>query len=579
MNGDYYNYLDWLKRQGYYTGDDPYKMARSDRDITAGRGAQSWAETTGEMQKQKGLGEAFRMAGYEQYDPILEGGGGYSPEEIQNILREDELGGLDLAPEELESMGYSPEEIQQVQGVPEAERKWFQPGRQEEIFGEGRKRQREAYEQAWGGMRSAVDPNALRIQGDFRPRLEAGAAATGTELRGIAGGPGLGVSERFQEKYPMTPEERRSIETLAAGDVGARYESAIDRINRQALAEGQGAPGMGVARLRFENQAASDAARAMQEARLGASREAATREMGLETTRLGAERDIASRRAQAAALAGQMGQEALTTGEQMRMGAERDISSRLQRVAEVGGGMKLATEAGLSREEQDLARDIRDFGAGQERYIERTGQERAKGLADVRRDVAGYGAGERYRRGLLRNQLLSGRYAGIAGERLKQKEEARDWLMKQQEAARRGYETAGQQRISGQGVLGGQQATGTGQAAQYKIAKAQQPKWWERLTGTVTGGLSALGGRFGGGRGSSYSGPAYGFGGFAKGGVVTKPTYALLGEEGPEAVVPLEREEEDRPRAPRSIDYVRDIWRARRPGPLGPGAPLGALSF
>jgi hypothetical protein len=83
-----------------------------------------------------------------------------------------------------------------------------------------------------------------------------------------------------------------------------------------------------------------------------------------------------------------------------------------------------------------------------------------------------------------------------------------------------------QQQTYGTQTSGTNQATAIGAAADN--ANKSRPGIFDKIVGGVTGAVGALGG----GEGMKAIG-------LADGGVVTKPTYALIGEDGPEAVVPL----------------------------------------
>jgi hypothetical protein len=358
-----------------------------------------------------------------------------------------------------------------------------------------------------------------KISSYFRPELQEQIASdTSKAMTQAATNEDLQLSQRFSEAYPMSEQEKQDLISAGGMDVRDRYSAAIDSLNRQSTAEGSGAPGAATRRLRFEQQAAGQAGDTMIQARIAANQEAAAREKAMEEMRLGTTQDVANRQFQA---------------------------------AQAGGQMQLANE-----------QDIRDYGAGQGKYFAENRQATETGNQQ-----------EAYNRALTQNQALSQRYADVAAQRMKESQEARQFATGQQQQAATQYNAAADRQVQGYSATAGAAGQAAGQATQKEVAKMQQPSLWEKISGAA---LGAVGGFFGGGSSKKTSGGGSSSS-FAEGGIITEPTLALVGERGPEAVVPLTRQPNPRV-PPRYADLGHYASRAFRPSYPSYSSPLRPAS-
>lgn len=513
-----------------------------------------WDDATARMARQQALEDEYRALGYRLYEDELAGRGGYTPEEIARIVREPQTEAL--AHTRWEDWYMTPEEREVIAGSPEAAKAAFRPEMMNIRHREGGQRMTEALQRGESRLYEAISPE-LAMRPEFagmRTRtaeeaareLRTGASDIGGRLISLTDQPGMGLSERFRERFPMTDAERQDILTGAARAAGARYAGLADAIARQAAAEGMGSMGMAARRRRLEDEAASQAAAAMTDARIGAAREAAAREQAMEQMRLGAEQQRAGLSMAALRSAGEMREraalgaagllgEAYTDVERMRLGTEQDIANRRAQAAERLLSSELDTQRYLTGTGMEAERWAQETGIGLESQIDRARSERAAQLAQARMQTERDVARERFQRGMATEGALSDRWRDVAGQRLTGRYRAQDWATQQQEMSQRGYESAADRRIQGQQVAGGLAAKAAGDTLDYR---ARRPSKFGQIAGTALGAARIAMGAPPEPRG--------------EGGVVFRPTVALIGERGPEAVVPL---------YPRSTDFVNRIWR------------------
>ncbi len=494
----------------YFGTKDPRKQARWGYQTAVAREPQFWDTATGRMGEQEALEDHFRRLAHGLYDPMIEGayrgGPGYTPEERAGILGAERLEDLQLRPGEREGAYLTPEEQIAIAGSPDAERAFFNPELQFGIQREATARQREALGQTERGMAEAIDPSQLRASPGFMHGMAGNIAGTEAAYGEAIDPEALTLSGRFQERYPMSDEEQARIVGAAATDVGNRYAGYVDRLKRAAASAGSGFRGMPALEGRMRRESAIEGADALTRARIAADREAAGREQIMEGMRLGAERGLGGMRMGAARDLGNLRFRTQMGAEGTRLGAEQGLADRLLSSRWRTGMARLGTERGIGDREQRLAQDIRDFGAGQQRYIEAVKSGRAGDLARQRLGAHRWGADERFRRGAYRDESLAGRWGDIGRARRADERETRGWATGQQGQAGGQYNIAGQQRIQGFGTA----TDAANRAINARTAWAHRPKAWHKLVpefgqaaktvaGGGSGGWGGVAGAWGGG--------------------------------------------------------------------------------
>lgn len=276
---------------------------------------------------------------------------------------------------------------------------------------------------------------------------------------------------------------------------------------------------------RLQREAASGAGDQMTRARVQADAAAADRMARGEDMRLRYGQNLAGMQTDAALQVGNQRRSALTTGEQMRLDANRDIGNRRFDAARIGG------QAGMDTADRNAATSLEN-----ERFLMQTGMQgqqqaddrasdRAQAVATNRQDVTRYGQATRYGQGMDINQAQSGRNQQVADARRQDSQEARGYVTGRQGQSQQAVQAG----LNRRGDLYATRAGAVGRNTGNKIQAEGTPGKGERIVSGIIGAAGSVAGGW--------------LGGKAQGGVVTQPTYALVGEAGPEAIVPLTGED------------------------------------
>ena len=454
-----------------------------------------------------------------------------------------------------------------------------------------------------GRLQDAAGREGLGMTGGFVDRLT-GAASGGRDAgRGLVGstranldGVDANMAMRPEAYQKISNVDEAAIEGAAGRAAGAQTQRLIDQVTRKAMSTGGGNPLVLANALgELADMGVLRAGQARADSRVMAGREGRNAMATAEDMRLGTEgRRAALRSGNELALLGEGMQnegrgaaqlmQALQAGEGMRLDSERDIADRFMRAGQATGaasldaanaqagrelgaettiaGRALDNESGLMDRYQSMLERANEYYTGNSRDAEAANAARQATVALNRQGTARYNQGARFDQGMAVADSAARGWGAISDAR------------RQDETAGRNYLTGQNQFYSGQAQRGmGQQidAFGTGAGAMNTAQgqanqAAAQPKWWERaiqmgvgvagaLTGTGGGGglLSSLG-SLGGGAGKAAGSAAPSPGGFVRtmdfsgraprmfgqGGVVNEPLTAILGEEGPEMVIPMQ---------------------------------------
>jgi len=462
------------------------------KEMGIAREPQLWDEASGRMAGEGSYEDYYRRLAHGLYDPILQGQGGYTPQEQADIVGRDRLDQLQLTPGESAAIDYQPWEQTKIRGDLDAERAYFNPALQSDIEANAARNRRGALSTMDEQMAGAIGKGLYGSSGYYD--------ALAGNLRGLEKGyeeaidpTKLGLDPNFRARYEMTPEQVQRIETAAGTDVGNRNLADMSQIQRAATASGSGWRGIPALGQRMRREGAIGAADAMTNARIAAEAEAANRLKTLEEMRRTGELDIAGMKYGAAGSLADLGFGTAQAAEQTRMAGEQDVANRLAEKARTVGLAKEASEAGIGASEQATARDVRDFGSEQQRYIEAERQRREQQLADERRANELYRQGQRYDRGIYRDTALSGRTADVAGARRTDEAEARGWATGEEAQAANRYGTAADRRIQGFGTAAGT----VGNAVNARTNWANRGKAWHQLVPSGNAILGAATGRWG----------------------------------------------------------------------------------
>ncbi len=469
-----------------------------------------------------------------------------------------------------------------------------------------------------GDLNSAIDPGKLGLSGDFTGRYR----MTDQDVQDMETQAGTTVGQKSQA-------QEDAIRHMAAAE-GNSSPLAIAAAEAQVKRQGDADAGDAMlnARIAAKN-AQANREKDIEGMRLGSEQDISGRKMNAAET-LGQQGLTSSE-----VLGGQkVG--AANTQEENRMKGEQDVANRQFDAANVGGQANIATENRLGQQRQDTARYNQDTSLGNEKYIDQQTQQRNRDLALNRQGTTKDIQDTSFSQGMTTDKSNAQGAQTIGDARRTGEQEYRGYLTGEQQSAQQGNTTARGQQIQNYGTQVGALNTTSANQGNYNVgttnAKAglinaganvtnaagnladggvidepgvytigesgpeavvpmdqHKPGVMSRMASGVSSDVRA---KFQGsplgraissyrnrpsdgasaqpmpGSGASYDSPDM----MADGGIVTKPTKVLLGEKGPEAVVPLT----DRPNAkltPGMMPALRNRYR-RPTGPAGAHGPI-----
>ncbi len=526
---------------------NPKDVAANQRALIQQQGDLIQQQQGGQIGQEQGTRQRYQDYLDQLEGPMAAGQGGYSPEEIQQIMAQ---GGMpqSLTDEQAQGNYLTPGEQAGITGDTGSYTRNFNPDQmsQDQTISAGR--QRQAVDDLQQGVKNAVGQADLSQSDKFKQDSEnqlndnqgqfgTVLGAVGSNVRGAIDPNAVQASDSFLKDYNMTPEEQQQIVTGAGISAGAKDAAAVDALERSARAAGSDPQGVAAYRARMARAQASDAGDAMTQARIKASEAAAgrkltgeqLREQGgqyLTNVKTGTELAMGDQ-----ALAGtqQLGQQALSqrdTVEQQRLAAEQEKAGLNLNAAEAAGNAGVANEANINAEGRQQQQFNTTTGTGIAQAQDVANSNRAAGIATNRQATGVNNQATQFGQQKTNNDTGSARATGVANTRLGQQTQGLNYYQGQNQQANQNSENASNREVSTYGT----QAGGTNQAAALGADAAKQPGTLSKIVSGVTGLVGALGG--GAGIGKL-------MGGGADGGVFDEPTNITVGEAGPEAVVPL----------------------------------------
>lgn len=568
---------------------NPQDAARQDRIYAYGRGEELDAGYRDDLSNANRALGGYSARADEYFGPLAGGQGGVRGSELDRILQREELNALQMTPEEIEGSYLTGEEQRQILGDPNNRRKFFNPNYENQIFDETQGFRRGAVDDYGRDLRGAYDPNNLRAPSGYYGALADSRDQFASNSREALDPSGLTVSDQFLQDYKLTPEQQQDMITSAAATVGTRDKAAIGELERRARAAGTNPLGVAAFRQRTERESSANAADAALRAKVTANEVAAERMRTGEDMRLRYGQNLANMRTGVERDIADSGYRTAQAAEATRSGVERDIADRNTYAADRAGQARIGNETDLARERLGLQQSIADRGDARERDVDDAWTNRQRDIALNRQGTQQYVAGQRYNRGLGASDRLSNRYQYGADTTRDDAREGRAYYAGQVTQANQNAQRGMDRRLQlyGQQTGAGQDATRT--SGQLYESQQNRPRTWERIAGAGLGTLAMFSDermkediqpvgklnnnlpvysyRYKGqpqtqiglmaqdveqvNPGAVATDPGSGMkmvdylkatekgGGYEMGGVVTEPTYAMIGESGPEAVVPL----------------------------------------
>lgn len=525
---------------------DPKKAAANQRALIQSKGDQLAQQNQDEVGGNEALRNNYRSTMDRIVAPMAEGQGGYSPEEIAQI---EAQGGMPQALTDEQAAGnfLTPEEQARISGDPGSYTRNFDPAAMSQAQDASAGLQRGAVSNLKQGLANAVDPNSLKQSGTFQQnsknQLDQNEGqfgtvldAVGNNVRGAIDPSAVTASDSFLKDYQMSPEEEQRIVTGAGISAGAKDAAAVDALERSARASGADPMGVAAYRSRMARAQAADAGDAMTQARIKASETAAGRKLTGEQLReqggqyvtglkTGTEMDLGKQALSGTQALGQQALDERARTEQQRLNAEQSLAGTQLTSAAVGGQADVANEANINAEGRQQQQFNATTGAGIAEAQDKAATDRAATIAGNRQGTAVNNQNTQFNQQKTVNDTGAGRAAAVADKRLGAQTQGLNYYQGQNAQANQNAENAQGRQVQTYGT----QATGTNQAAGLQEQASQNPGLFGKIVGGVTGAVKAVGG----GQGIAA------IGAMGDGGVVDKPTLAVIGEDGPEAVVPL----------------------------------------
>lgn len=510
---------------GFNNTEDPIQAAKNDRQrINAGgdvldQDIRDWTNS------EQGRSNNYEDRVGSRYSDILNGGGGYTPEQRDSIMREAETSGLRLSDQDLSSRQLSEGERGAIAGDPDRALSLFSPNADwtREVNSTGNASVRnavgglesglgDATNEARTNYRGAIDPASLNLSEGFSSGI---GREIGDSRKDFA------LSDRYSQNRGWTPEEIQGIQDQAARSVGAQYGQASNELERRAEASGTTNPmAVAAAKRRLLIDRGADAGDAYSNAAIAALDKQKNAEQNIEDTRLGAAGTGAGLRLGALSDAERIRMGGQGTLQQGRLQAATGIANTASQNAATAGQERVRSEEGIRTGDRDInmwaGNQVATLGGqGEQRQSDRAGQ-----LATNRQNVTIGGQNDRFNQGFQVAGALSGRATTVANQDQGQKAEARGWEAGQQNQANQNVNQGWGNRLqnTAQTNQAGNQATQNLNQANSARTAGRQGWAGIALGGAQTGAKVA---------------------GFEFGGVVTEPTLALVGENGPERITPV----------------------------------------
>lgn len=467
-------------------GTNPREQVAGDRDFIYRRGDEIYRDSQqrAEDARQR-RGGFYERAANDAYTSILEGRGGYRPDEEEEIMGRDRLDRMGLTEADERSSFLSPDEYNRIMGSPWDRAAFFDPASDMEAEYGSADRQRGVVDRFGSEIDSAIRPDDLRLSNIYDEQQQSALTGGAEAVRGAIDPSRMRLSRDFMANYRMGPEEFQTRLDMAGLDSMAVNQAAMDRATAAGRAGGMDPMGIASYADRATRNARIDAANNVTRARGQAFQDRADRERTGESMRLGAEQGYAGMRSNAE-LALQ-GRQLAAAGERegLRMGAERDVSNRQMQAAGDRAQLAAGTERAINEQQRQQRQYNTSTGTQIATGIERDTAERSRALAENRQQTQQGLIGERYNRERYRDQQIAGRRGAAADARRGDEREARGYMTgmtgmfnqnEQNEYDRqmRQYQT---------------QVGGANDAARTSVLTGQRPKWWESLL--AAGGQAA----------------------------------------------------------------------------------------
>lgn len=500
------------------TTEDPMQMAVGNRGSIYDTGNRLDADYAGEIANRYQQENRYRQPMDAAYSGLAQVPG-YTPEEQQAILRQDELSRLGLTQDQANSFQFTPDEFNNIAGNPSKQYGWYNPGvtsgiadqtdfRVNDLLNNWGNASVGAYNGMAGNTRGAISSAQLEPSSDYTGTQDRYLSSGASGIRGAFSNPNLGVSSEYRQNMQFGPQAQQEMEQAAANTIGNSTRALRDQVEMKANASGYNSPmALASGYQQLQQQGDSNAADAALAARVQAKRLGLDVTQGREDTRLGAAQTQAGMALQGENQIMNSGLDAAGQRENFRSNAAQTrLGSTLQNEQGLGGAlMGLYSQHGqagmdanmqLGAQRQAANQYNQNTGIDIERNVDKAGSDRAALLAQNRQNTAMYGQDAMFGQGFQTNNAASTRNANIANARIGGGQEYRNWATGQTNEQANLGQQARTGRTSAFGTAAGAANSAANTASGYKTGNPSFGRTFAQ--GLASGTARALTGGFGG---------------------------------------------------------------------------------
>lgn len=504
--------------EGENKGEGLQYKTENDRALAIQRGEELNNDLANYTNQQYGEAGDFSDLQGAAYQGIASGQGGYSGDEKNAILREDELDSLQQTPEEAQQNYLTSDEQNAILG--DTERGIRQLGTDE------------------AGIDAAGNTSDANVRGElyqYRDRTNDALNAQDTNVRNAVSGQkaytrgvvsgeaanarkyldpnALNTSAEYNSAYNFGDRDSQDIQDKAARSIQAQSQADEDRLLSDANANGNTSPlAIQAARDRIRLTSGANSADALTDARIQAKLLQLQTAQNKENTRLEAAQNYANLGTNTEL---NLGQDALENEQSLgaaEIGAESYLGDQRTKTQQALGTTSIGVEKGIGDQKVDIATKGTDRNLAAYQAADAANSTRAGQVATNRQATSEGNQNTQYTRGKSAYDAKSAANTNFANQRRADEQEYRKTLADRQAQAAQNTQVGNQQRIGNYGAETGATNAATGNAiVNYKV-----PSTTEKVLGGIASVVAG-----------------------AKGLVSPGPQDALVAEKGPELEVNL----------------------------------------
>ena len=296
-------------------------------------------------QQQQGNATAAGTSANSQINNILNGGGGYTQDQMNNVMASQ---GLNQVSGELGNNFLTSDQQSQIAGNPYQAYNSFEP-QQQQLQGAAGQYNTALDESVTGGQtvgnqdlsqlqqqtNSAINPANLSVSQGYAPGIANTLAQGQSAVNTAQNNPGLTPTSQYLQQAGMTDQDVQDLATSAARSVGAQFGATKDQLLQNAAAAGTSTPlGIAAAANELDRNSAASQADAENSARLNAQNAQRTAAQNVQNTQLNAAQYQAGLGSSNALALQNSDVAANTTAEQLRLGANSNIAGMQTQAAQ-----------------------------------------------------------------------------------------------------------------------------------------------------------------------------------------------------------------------------------------------------